>query len=164
MIRGAHRNMMRKFKQAKPPEIQADFDCRVQPGLKHCQRVGNIMGGTVFLSLASTIDHAQIEQPTRIGLFSYGSGCSSEFFSGVATSESKDRIGGIDIPGKLADRATLSVSDYDRMLHSNRAVAFGTRNSTLDYNDFPTVWEHVEGSGHLVLRRIKEFHREYEWV
>ena len=164
MIKGAHRNMMRKFRHAKPPEIVEDFEQRVNPGLRYCQRVGNIMGGTVFLSLASTIDHAVIEEPVRVGLFSYGSGCSSEFYSGVVTPESKERIAALDIPSKLASRTPLHLEDYDRMLHSNRAVAFGTRNTTLQYEDFPDVWEQVKGTGQLFLKQIREFHREYEWV
>jgi polyketide biosynthesis 3-hydroxy-3-methylglutaryl-CoA synthase-like enzyme PksG len=28
----------------------------VKPGLEYCQRVGNIMGATLYLSLAGTID------------------------------------------------------------------------------------------------------------
>ena len=79
MVKGAHRTMMRKMAGAKPAEIEADFQKRVTPGLKYCQRVGNIMGGTVFLSLASTIDYGQFDTPQRVGCFSYGSGCCSEF-------------------------------------------------------------------------------------
>jgi polyketide biosynthesis 3-hydroxy-3-methylglutaryl-CoA synthase-like enzyme PksG len=164
MIKGAHRNMMRKVKGAKPPEIQADFERRVQPGLTYCQRVGNIMGATVFLSLASTIDNAAIDEPTRIGVFSYGSGCCSEFYSGTVTAESKARIADLDIPRKLDSRASLTIDDYDRMLHTNRSVAFGTRNTALNYQDFPCVWERIKGTGRLVLKGIREFHREYEWV
>jgi hypothetical protein len=50
------------------------------------------------------------------------------------------------------------------MLHTNRSVAFGTRNTALNYQDFPCVWERIKGTGRLVLKGICEFHREYEWV
>lgn len=164
MIKGAHRNMMRKYKRSKPDEVQADFEKRVQPGLKYCQRVGNIMGGTVFLSLASTIDNGEIAGPTRIGLFSYGSGCSSEFFSGVVTPEAKTLVGDLGVAAQLADRTPLSVDEYDHLLKASRSVAFGTRNATLDYSEFPHTWNQLQGKGRLVLKAIKEFHREYEWV
>ena len=49
------------------------------------------MGGTVFLSLASTIDNGLFDSPKRIGCFSYGSGCCSEFYSGVATPGGQER-------------------------------------------------------------------------
>lgn len=89
MIKGAHRNMMRKLAQAKPKDIEEDFNIRITPGLNWCQRVGNIMGATTMLSLASTIANGDFENPQRIGVYSYGSGCCSEFFSGVATIEGK---------------------------------------------------------------------------
>ncbi len=48
--------MMRKLAKAKNAEIEQDFQTRVEPGLRYCQRVGNIMGATSLLALASTID------------------------------------------------------------------------------------------------------------
>ena len=86
MVKGAHRNMMRKLVKSKPKAIEEDFERRVLPGLNYCQRVGNIMGATAALSLLSTIDNGRFETPQRVGVFSYGSGCCSEFFSGVVTS------------------------------------------------------------------------------
>ena len=43
MVKGAHRNLMRKIAKAKPKEIEADFESRLQPSLTYGQRVGNIM-------------------------------------------------------------------------------------------------------------------------
>nr|AMB48448.1 hydroxymethylglutaryl-CoA synthase [Nostoc sp. CAVN2] len=164
MVKGAHRNMMRKLKRAKPQDIEADFQRRVMPGLVYCQQVGNIMGATVFLSLASTIDNGDFSQPRRIGIFSYGSGCSSEFYSGVVSPEGKEIQAQQRISSQLAARYSLSIEEYEQLLQYSRAVAFGTRNVTLDYNIFPGLWQQIEGKGRLVLKQIKEFHREYEWV
>ncbi len=164
MVKGAHRNMMRKLKRAKPQEIEADFQRRVMPGLVYCQQVGNIMGATVFLSLASTIDNADFSQPRRIGIFSYGSGCSSEFYSGVVSPEGKEIQAQQRISSHLAARYALNIEEYEQLLHHSRAVAFGTRNVTLDYKIFPGVWKQIEGKGRLVLKQIKDFHREYQWV
>ncbi len=62
MIKGAHRNMMRKMtKNTTPAEIDTDFDKRVIPGLTYCKRVGNIMGATTMLSLFSTIANGEYE-------------------------------------------------------------------------------------------------------
>src|ERR1700733_4550531 len=74
MVKGAHRDMMRKLVKANPKEIEADFERRVMPGLIYCQRVGNIMGATTMLALVSAIDHGDFHTPQRIGCFSYGSG------------------------------------------------------------------------------------------
>jgi len=164
MVKGAHRSMMRKFKRAKPLEIEEDFQKRVMPGLVYCQQVGNIMGATVFLSLASIIDNANFSKHRRIGIFSYGSGCCSEFYSGVAFPEGKEIQAQQNISSQLSMRYSLSMEEYEQLLNYSSTVAFGTRNVTLDYNIFPGMWKQIEGQGRLVLKKIKEFHREYEWV
>lgn len=48
MVKGAHRTMMRKLAKAKNAEIEQDFQTRVEPGLRYCQRVGNIMGQPLY--------------------------------------------------------------------------------------------------------------------
>ncbi|WP_278287190.1 hydroxymethylglutaryl-CoA synthase family protein [Cellulosilyticum ruminicola] len=104
MIKGAHRKMMRKFCKLKANAIEEDFERRVYPGLRYCQRVGNIMGATVFLSLISTIANGDFTSPKRIGCFSYGSGCCSEFYSGVVTSEGQRLVQKLNIANELTNR------------------------------------------------------------
>jgi polyketide biosynthesis 3-hydroxy-3-methylglutaryl-CoA synthase-like enzyme PksG len=164
MVKGAHRTMMRKMVQAKPAEIEEDFQRRVAPGMSYCQRVGNIMGGTIFMSLASTIDKAQFSSPRRVGCFSYGSGCCSEFYSGVVTPEGQERQRRFAIERTFAERHPLSIEEYESILRGSGAVRFGTRNAQ------PPAWfiesARAAGSGkpRLFLRGIREFHREYEWI
>lgn len=164
MIKGAHRNMMRKHSQAKPAEIEIDFQRRVLPGLTYCQRVGNIMGATTALSLASTIDNGQYDTPQRIGCFSYGSGCCSEFFSGIVTQASQARLQKMAIHRQLDQRYPLSLQEYDELLKGKEVVKFGTRNMTLNPDVIPEARRNVNGSERLFLKAIKEFHRQYEWV
>ncbi len=163
MIKGAHRSMMRKFAHAKPAEIEHDFESRVFPGLIYCQRVGNIMGATTMLSLASTIDHGNFDTAKRIGVFSYGSGCCSEFFSGVVTAEGQQRLRAQRIKDRLDKRVELDMSEYDNLLVGSNAVKFGTRNVVLD-TDFISRARKTIGQDVLFLKEIKEFHRIYEWV
>lgn len=164
MVKGAHRKMMRKFGRASAAEIDDDFRRRVAPGLSYCQRVGNIMGATVFLSLAGTIDRGEFEQPKRVGVFSYGSGCCSEFYSGVVTLEGQARQRRFDIGGGLARRHELSMDQYDRLLGVSKMVEFGTRNVRVDADVMPGVPVGRAGSRQLILKEIREFHRKYEWV
>ncbi len=163
MVKGAHRKIMRKLLQAKPAEIEEDFQRRVTPGLTHCQRIGNIMGATAALSLASTIEHGDFRTPQRIGVFSYGSGCCSEFFSGVATNEGKERIRAQKISQRLDSRYELSMEQYDRLLEKSGELKFGTRNIEADWNFIPQAVERLPAPT-LFLKRIREYHREYEWV
>jgi polyketide biosynthesis 3-hydroxy-3-methylglutaryl-CoA synthase-like enzyme PksG len=164
MVKGAHRNLMRKHvKSVTPSDIEADFKRRFTPGLTYCQRVGNVMGATALMSLASTIDNGNFEKPQRIGVFSYGSGCCSEFFSGVATKEGQERIRKHNIKQQLDNRCELSMDEYEDLLVGSNAVRFGTRNVVLD-----TSFIHRARNAHqkptLFLKEIKEFHRIYEWV
>lgn len=162
MVKGAHRAMMRKIAKAKPAEIAADFERRVAPGLVYCGRVGNIMGATVFLSLASTVCNGGFDSAQRIGCFSYGSGCCSEFYSGVVTADGTARLKEMDIEAHLDGRYALSLSEYDRLLGEGGFVGFGTRDADVDRNLVaPTRRDAVP---RLVLTAIRDFHREYEWI
>ncbi|SFS42364.1 hydroxymethylglutaryl-CoA synthase family protein [Marininema halotolerans] len=164
MVKGAHRTMMRKMVKAKPREIEEDFHQRVLPGLNYCQRVGNIMGGTVLLSLASTIDNGTFDQSKRIGLFSYGSGCCSEFYSGVVSRQGQEFQQRFQIETQLNERYPLSMDQYDALLVGSDAVKFGTRNVKLDVDVLPEPYRASQGKGRLFLESIREFHREYKFV
>jgi polyketide biosynthesis 3-hydroxy-3-methylglutaryl-CoA synthase-like enzyme PksG len=155
--------MMRKMVQARPAEIEEDFQRRVVPGMSYCQRVGNIMGATVFLSLASTIDNAQLAGPSRVGCFSYGSGCCSEFYSGVVTPEGQARQRRFAIKSQLDGRYALSMQEYEAILRGSDGVKFGARNVELDRGFIAGAYESGRGKGRLYLKAIKEFHREYQW-
>lgn len=163
MVKGAHRNMMRKMVQAKPQDIEHDFQQRVTPGMTYCQRVANIMGATAALALASTIEHGDFEQPRRVGVFSYGSGCCSEFFSGVVRREGQELLRRMGIKQRLDRRTELTMEEYDQLLIGNNAVRFGTRNAELDAGFVPRARQAL-GEPVLFLKEISEFHREYEWV
>ncbi len=163
MVKGAHRNIMRKVAKANPKAIEEDFQRRVMPGMNYCQRVANIMGATAMLSLASTIDNGNFDTPQRIGCFSYGSGCCSEFFSGVVRKEGQDRIRALKIKEQLDKRYEMSVEEYEQLLINNNEVKFGTRNLVLNPDFIPQARK-AQGKKILFLKEIKEFHRIYEWI
>lgn len=164
MVKGAHRTMMRKMCKAKPADIEKDFENRVLPGMVFCQRVGNIMGGTVYMALAGTIDNGEFHSPKRVGVFSYGSGCCSEFYSGVVMPEGQQLQKRFNIGEHLDRRYKLSMDEYDLLLKGNDAVKFGTRNVKMDLDTLPKIMNRCQGEKRLFLNEIKEFHREYRWV
>ncbi|WP_275941129.1 hydroxymethylglutaryl-CoA synthase family protein [Pseudomonas poae] len=163
MVKGAHRLMMRKFAPGDPSVIEADFTQRVEPGLAFCQRVGNIMGATMFLSLAGIISTARFDQPRRIGCFSYGSGCCSEFFSGTVTPQSRDYLSAQAIAQQLDKRYRLSLPEYESILLGNDAVRFGTRDHTVACPVTDRVIAAGGLSGKLLLSAINGYHREYSF-
>jgi polyketide biosynthesis 3-hydroxy-3-methylglutaryl-CoA synthase-like enzyme PksG len=163
MIKGAHRDMMRRMVKANPKEIEADFERRLTPGLIYCQRVGNIMGATAMLSLLSTIEHGAFRDPQRVGVFSYGSGCCSEFFSGIVTKDAQERVRALRVKDQLDRRYELSMEEYDSLLVSNTAVKFGSRNVVSD-TDFIPQARRAHGNGTLFLTEIKEYQRQYDRI
>ncbi|WP_103865517.1 hydroxymethylglutaryl-CoA synthase family protein [Aquimarina sp. I32.4] len=164
MVKGAHRTNMRKFKKANPASIEADFQERVVPSLEYCQRVGNIMGATTHLALASTIDNGNFDQPKRLGIFSYGSGCCSEFYSGIVTKQGQEKQKKFNIAGHLDDRTLLSMDEYETTFEVNNQLKFGTKNFKIDTSLYPKAFNHVKGKNKLIFSEIEDYHRKYEWV
>jgi polyketide biosynthesis 3-hydroxy-3-methylglutaryl-CoA synthase-like enzyme PksG len=161
MVKGAHRDMMRKAARANPKQVEADFERRVMPGLIYCQRVGNIMGATTLLSLLSTIEYGDFRTPQRIGCFSYGSGCCAEFFSGIVTTDGQERVRALRTSEQLNHRYELSMEEYEALLARSNDVRFGTRNVVLDADFIPQA-RTAQGKGTLFLTRIKEYQRLYD--
>lgn len=163
MVKGAHRKLMRSLR-AKPAEIDEDFQARVAPSLAYCQQVGNVYSATVYFALCSLVDQANYQGQRRVGLFSYGSGCSSEFFSGLIGDGSKEALAAFDIPRQLASRVPLTMLEYERLQAMNAAVPFGEENWDVDLRGCEHLYErYFQGRGLLVLRGVRKFHREYGW-
>jgi hydroxymethylglutaryl-CoA synthase len=95
----------------------ASFTEQVAPSLALCARIGNIYTGSLYLGLAGLL---QAQAPAligqRIGLFSYGSGCTSEFFSGVVGRRAAEQIAAAHIPELLAARERISITEYERIM------------------------------------------------
>lgn len=165
MVKGGHRKMMRDLYGMTTRDIDADFQKRVAPSLRSCSDVGNVYSATLYLALSSLISHAEITGPKRIGLFSYGSGCSSKFFSGVATGASQRRLLDMRIQERLDDRYRLSMEEYDNVIDLNASWGFGVQNQDVDTTSPEGLYRRkFEGSGLLVLDRVRGFHREYRWA
>lgn len=164
MVQGAHRSLMRKLANARPQEIHKDFNDRVVPGLQWCQRVGNIMGATTMLALVSTIANAPIDTQERIGCFSYGSGCCSEFFSGLSTKHGQEKVLAMQMEEQLNHRYKLSMAEYESVISGSEVVKFGTRNAVLDAGVIPGARKVRGRHPSLYLKEIKEYHRSYEWI
>ncbi|MCU0659834.1 MAG: hydroxymethylglutaryl-CoA synthase [Polyangiaceae bacterium] len=129
MARKAHAQVRRVDLEDRPggrlPEAEIDALARsddshgdqVAPSLWLNARVGNAYTASLYLALAGLLhrDAAPLAG-RRIGLFSYGSGCSSEFFSGTVGSEAAARIAAADLEGLLASRQRIGPGEYEEVL------------------------------------------------
>lgn len=164
MVKGGHRKMMRELARISPDQIEEDFNRRVAPSLGYCTQVGNVYSATLYLALCGLIDQADFEDFSRVGLFSYGSGCSSEFYSGILTKHSKAVLSEMMIGKKLAQRYRLDIEEYDRILDLNMEWMFGIKDKEVELSGFTEIYEQFfKGRGLLVLNRVKNYHREYSW-
>jgi len=164
MVKGAHRKLMRRFAAASPQSIEEDFQRRVSPSLTFCTRVGNIYSASLYLALCGLILHAGLEGVKRVGMFSYGSGCSSEFYSGLVSERSQQALAKMQIGYHLDRRYGLSIEEYDKILDLNLEWLFGIKDKEVDLSGFTQVYDYFfAGSGLLRLKRVKNYHREYEW-
>src|SRR5262249_42504342 len=86
----------------------------VAPGLEAVARVGNTYTASLYLCLAALLER---EGPRlagqRLGLFSYGSGCCAEFFTGLVPSGVALRAGVAEL---LRERTAIDVSAYERLV------------------------------------------------
>nr|WP_311948081.1 hydroxymethylglutaryl-CoA synthase [Halomonas piscis] len=165
MVKGAHRAVLRRLKKMSPADLSADFDRRLGPAIVYPREVGNIYAGTVFLALASTIDNADIDRDRRIGVFSYGSGCSSEFYSVVVSPKSQEAVRRMRISQALSERYALSMEEYDELLAVTAELKFGTPDFTFDLERFPQITKtQLARRQRLVLSEVRNHHREYVWL
>lgn len=95
----------------------ASFEEQVAPSLGLVSRIGNTYTGSLYLGIAGLL-HAQSTMLAgkRVGLFSYGSGCSSEFFSGVVGERAAKVIALAELDEVLARRARIDVAEYERIM------------------------------------------------
>lgn len=163
MVRAAHRTIMRR--QCKDIDSAADFDRRVAPALAYPSRVGNLCSGSVYLALASVIDNGSIDAGARVGLYSYGSGCSSEFFSGVVDADSRAALAPMAIGRRLDSRVRLGFEEYRELLQANRRVLVPDSDRSNDYDGYRRFYAEAGlEQEQLIWTGTKDYHRHYEWV
>lgn len=81
---------------------------------KLSQEIGNLYTGSLYLSLISSIVHDNIDNGSKIGFFSYGSGCVAELFTGKLVDGYKKNIDSEAIFDRIENRVEVSIEDYDR--------------------------------------------------
>ncbi|HEX5058590.1 MAG TPA: hydroxymethylglutaryl-CoA synthase [Kofleriaceae bacterium] len=102
---------------AEEQKAAVSFKQQVEPSLAVCARVGNIYTGSLYLALAGLLDsQAPALSGKRIGLFSYGSGCTSEFFSGIVAARAAERVAAAPLAEVLAGRERIPIAEYEKIM------------------------------------------------
>jgi polyketide biosynthesis 3-hydroxy-3-methylglutaryl-CoA synthase-like enzyme PksG len=165
LVKAGHRKMMRELSGSSPADIESDFTRRVLPSLTYASKVGNLCSGAVYLALASLIDTVQPEDAYRVGLFSYGSGCCSEFFSGVIDQESAATLAPMQIGQRLAARTPLTFDQYETLLKDGHGCLVTQKDRDIDTGRWSTILhERPDPRPLLTLKEVRNYHRKYQWV
>lgn len=99
-------------REAKPEEIAA----RLGSSQAYKRLTGNTYTASLYEGLGALLDHAPASLAgSRIGLFSYGSGCMAEFFSGVVASGFERHVRAAEHRDMLAGRTLLEYQQYEDM-------------------------------------------------
>lgn len=109
--------MGRKALRAIFPEMseseQQRLEARYDEASCYSRQVGNLYTGSLYLGLISLLDNGQLTAGERIGLFSYGSGAVSEFFSMTLMEDYKNYLTPEENQQTLEKRKRLSIEEYE---------------------------------------------------
>jgi polyketide biosynthesis 3-hydroxy-3-methylglutaryl-CoA synthase-like enzyme PksG len=165
MVRGAHRALLRKLTSLSAAEIEQDFRARAEPSVRYGQQVGNIYAGSVLLALTSSLANSDHDTERSIGVFSYGSGCASEFYRviglpGPARNELKGAV-----EQSLEERVRLSWDRYDSLAAVAGQPPAGTQQAAIDFEGCADILELSNfGQPRLVLAGVENYARVYRWA
>lgn len=164
MVKGAFRHLMRKLKRMKVEEADAIFNSKVAPSIVFPSLVGNLYSASLYSALISLLCNISLSDKKRVGMFSYGSGCSSEFYSGFISPQSLEKMKPLQIVEKIKDRYKLDMKIFDQIFDENTKWFFGVENGKINHDQFAEIYKQkFEGQGYLVLDHIKGYHHEYRW-
>lgn len=113
MAKKAHRQLM-QLEGKSEAEADASFAAEVATSLRLPSQVGNIYTGSLYLALASLL-HAEGKalEGRQVGLFSYGSGCCAEYFSGKVVPGAGAFVERLAIAAPLENRRRYTISEYE---------------------------------------------------
>jgi len=87
-----------------------------EESITYSRRVGNLYTGSLYLGLISLLENSfSLEAGSKIGLFSYGSGAVSEFFSGYLVEGYQNQLHSVEHQELLDNRKQLSIEDYENV-------------------------------------------------
>lgn len=163
LVRAGHRMLMSSAGHAADA-VREDFDRRVEASLVYPRLTGNLCSGSLYLALASLIDNGR-PAPFRVGLFSYGSGCCAEFFSGVVGRNARQAMAASDVAGHLAARRMLTFEQYDELLPESERVLTPASDRETPLAALELVTDQLRSRGrHLIWKGNKAYHRQYAWI
>lgn len=111
MAEKAHQKLCRKFHV----DLDADqIQALLSDSLCYSRQIGNCYTGSMYVGLTSLLENAQEDLAgKKIGLYSYGSGCVGEFFSGTVQPGYREYLYAERHRNLLENRTELTYQQYE---------------------------------------------------
>ena len=110
MAEKAHQKLLKSGKASLSDE---EARAQISDSLYYNRIIGNSYAASLYIGLSCLFDKSQIDLSNkRIGLFSYGSGCTAEFFSGRVVPNYQKHIFKEYHQEMLENRSELSYKEY----------------------------------------------------
>lgn len=160
----AHRTMMNRCNSANKAAVKLSFQEKVAESLFFAKRIGSCYGSSNFVCFLGLLDSAlNLQNGDKISLFAYGSGCQSEFYSGIIGDAAIEKVRSLNINLHLNERLRLSVEEYEA-IEAEREKYIDCRDFEPARNSLNGAYEKLyDAQGLLVLNQVKNYHRKYEW-
>lgn len=129
--------------ESEPEDEQERMLKAYEESIIYSRKVGNLYTGSLYLGLISLLENAtSLVAGSRLGLFSYGSGAVSEFFSGTLVEGYDAFLQKEAHQQLLANRQKLSIAEYESMFEDQLDI---DQINTFE-DDLPFSLTSVEGT------------------
>ena len=103
-------------READDESIAASFRALAAPGIEAVSHIGNTYTASLYFCLAGILEReARMLAGRRIGLFSYGSGCCAEFFTGTMPNGA-EAVADAGLRELLGSRTMIDIEEYERLM------------------------------------------------
>jgi 3-hydroxy-3-methylglutaryl CoA synthase len=160
----AHKAMLRKWKPLSKSEAWAHFERKTLASLRYVRRMGGTYASSPLIGLMGVVDGSEDLRPgDRVSLFSYGSGCCAEFYSGLIGPMAREAVRAAALSALLDERHPVSVDAYEEVERE--------RTRYIDCGEYEPAlgglegWydRHYGGKGYLVFGGMRDYYRRYAW-
>jgi hydroxymethylglutaryl-CoA synthase len=160
----ATRAALRHFGTYTRAQADAIWEKKTKPSLAYVRRMGGTYASSTFIGLLAMIDGCDDLGPgDRIGMFSYGSGCCAEFYSGLVGPDAKRVAAEANVRACLDARQSISVSEYENA-ERERTLFVERGDFEPSLLGFGGLYDRVyRGKKRLVFRGCSDFYRQYGW-
>ena len=154
LVRQAHRMIV------EDPDHPSDFETLVRPSVGLGQRIGNTYSGALYVALASLALSKPVTKPTRIGLYSYGSGSCAELYDGWLQPTAHATVSRHSIAAALDARPEVDLTTYEALVLD---VEKGLSQPHFEPGTHDPA-DHDLPKGSLVLSSVVDHYRSYAWT